>query len=131
MAVLPADSPLCAREILEVDDLRGERLIQYGDSSDPFFGAIAQFNARHGLTSNACVELSSIDCIKSFVQAGMGLAILPDYTIVEPTFCTRPIEGLSVREPFWMGLRASSLQMPMISAFCEHVRSNFADELTG
>jgi len=98
-------------------------LIGYGPIDDPFFGAVWEFFECHGLDNRLRVMVNHIETLKALVAAGAGVAILPDYTVVEPGLEIRRVEGLEFSLPIWMAARSSSLAIPLLSNFWTFVQA--------
>ncbi len=63
------------------------------------------------------LRVPHIQTLKELVLLGAGAAILPDYTVPEPEFARRPIEGLTFSHPVWAALRPSSRGIAAVRVF--------------
>lgn len=90
--LMPADHPLAQKDVLEIDDLRDQRLL-YQDTISAYDSlGILGFSFHGGQHRFANIELNSITAIITAVQHGLGVAFLPDY-------CLEPVpENCAVRQ---------------------------------
>ena len=116
------------RRALTVADLKAQDLVVFsrGLMGDPFFDAVWTFLERHELVRRIRVSVPHIQSIKGLVSAGTGVSILPDYTVVEPDLCTRPIQGLRTSIPISAATRKSSTDVPAVAELMTRVRARIA-----
>jgi LysR family hydrogen peroxide-inducible transcriptional activator len=123
MAALPA--AMAQRRPISVRALREHPFVAYGRVGDSFFDRVWSFVEREGLSNATRISAPHIDTIKSLVAAGAGLSILPDYTIVEPALAARPVEGLDLVQPVWIGFRPSAVEVPILGELTETLRARW------
>ena len=124
VAVLPARRPGRARAAgrLSLRELRTLPIVDYGRTGDAFFDTVADFLAAHDLDRAVRLRMAHIQTLKQLVLAGAGVAFLPDYTVVEPELVKRPVEGLSLSHPIWVGVRRASAELPVLSELVARLR---------
>ena len=120
--VLPKKHALARCKAIKADDLRAETLFTYAPTSDPFYNTVWNFLKKHRLDTAVQLRVSHIQTLKTLVAAGGGLAIAPDYTVVEPTLCTRPIEGLRGGQQIWVNTRKTAADSTFGRAFIETIQ---------
>src|SRR5579859_875958 len=78
--VAPPEHPFAARQRVVTADLEGEPLLltEIGCTYRNLFERVL---AAGGVRPAATMEFSSIEAIKQFVMAGMGIAVLPEVTV--------------------------------------------------
>lgn len=99
--------------------LRALEWVGYGRIGDAFFDAVWSFMEAHGLDTRVAVRAPNIHTLKALVAAGAGVAIVPDYTVVERELDTRRVSGLDVSHPIWLAARPSAVPIPIIAAGIE------------
>jgi DNA-binding transcriptional LysR family regulator len=120
MAAVPASMSRRAR-IVTLETMREHPFIAYGRVGDSFFDHVSSFIEAAGIAPGTRVSAPHIATIKSLVAAGAGLSILPDYTIVEPTLAARPVEGLDLVQPIWVGFRPTAASVPILRELAERL----------
>lgn len=98
-------------------DLRRLHWLSFGNIGDPFFDSVWQFLQKHKLTDGIRTSVPHIQTLKSLVRCGAGVAIVPDYTVVETDLLAHQITGLDFSQHIWMAARASSLNIPLVAEF--------------
>ena len=101
------------------DDVAGLPLYTYGRLGDAFFDAVSQFVDEQAPKLRARLQVAHIRTLKVLVSAGRGLAVLPDYTVVERDLVSRHLAGLSFSQPLWLATRASAEGIPVIDALVQ------------
>src|SRR4051812_36390734 len=94
--IAPPGHPLTNRDSVRIADLGQERLIVHHQCTSTEQNVVSVFE-RHATRCNIVAELWSFENIKSFVQAGVGLAIVPRIT-VQRELRDRSIEAVPVPE---------------------------------
>jgi len=94
--IAPPGHPLTNRDAVRIADLGQERLIVHHQCTSTEQNVISLFE-RHATRCNIVAELWSFENIKSFVQAGVGVAIVPRIT-VQRELRDRSIEAVPVVE---------------------------------
>lgn len=90
--------------------IREHTFLGFGRIGDPFFDAIDRFTTREGLSPRVLV--SHIDTLKTLATEGVGVAILPDYTVrEEPRLRSSEIAELDVAHDLWIAARQSSREL--------------------
>lgn len=93
--------------------LRKRTLLGFGRIGDSFFDEIDRYLVREGLTPT--VVVSHIHTLKALATNGVGLAILPDYTVAdEPQLRTATIRGLALEHPLWLATRESARELAVL-----------------
>jgi len=116
---VPKGHALAALKDIGPDDLKKERLIAFPRVGDPFFDTVCDFWGRHGLDSNIVAEIPHIHTIQSLTQKGVGLGVIPDYTLDTKYLVGVPITGLDSEFPIWIAVREGALKIPLLNAFWE------------
>ena len=87
--------------------IRRHTLLGFGRIGDPFFDAIDGFITGEGLSPR--VVVSHIDTLKTLATEGVGVTILPDYTVrAEPRLRASEVAELDVAHDLWLAARRSS-----------------------
>lgn len=73
--IVPAGSPLAHKKVIAPPDLNGQSIIMHEQGSAPR-RMIDEMISRYNLTVRAPLELSSNECIKRAVAAGIGISIV-------------------------------------------------------
>ena len=94
--IAPPGHPLAAREGVRISDLGQERFVVHHQCTSTEQNVISLFE-RYATRCQIVAELWSFENIKSFVQAGVGLAIVPRIT-VQRELRDRTIEAVPVIE---------------------------------
>jgi len=98
-------------------------IVGYGAVSDPFFGAVHAFYERHALDRRMRVRVPHIQTMKALVGAGLGLAIVPDYTATDPDLDANRVIGLDLAQPLSAFLRPELLRMPIVQRLLAALRA--------
>lgn len=102
--LLREEHPLAQKELLQLDDLRSVRLI-FQDTAWAYRGVNDHELVYYGRDyAFANIELNSIEAMIAFVQAGIGVAVLPEYCVTPlPAGCVlRFVEGQPFERTFGM-----------------------------
>lgn len=116
--VLPADHPLAAKQMLEEDDLRTQRLLLL----DPQRCPDSLNEVQHEVTSERAVPdlfmCASGDACIALAKAGFGIAIQPDFpSLRDPALAYIPIKGTA---PLSYGVYyRSTAGKPMLKYFLQ------------
>jgi DNA-binding transcriptional LysR family regulator len=107
VAVLPEDSPLAARDVLELADLAG---LPFLDSPLGFANRLCIDRAftEHGLARHVRAEVAEVPSIPGYVAAGLGVAIVPAL-LVTPT---AGVVTVPVREPGLWRVQVATTRTP-------------------
>jgi DNA-binding transcriptional LysR family regulator len=103
-------------------NLSGRPLLAYGPTDDPFFSSVWSWFERRGLADQVRIRVSHIQTLKALVQAGAGVCVLPDYTVVEPDLKAVPVPGMLIEQPVVGLLRTRLEKHPLLTAMLEHLR---------
>lgn len=95
--------------------------VGFGQVGDSFFDSVWEFLCEHGIDKRVQVRVANIQTLKALVGAGVGVSILPAYTVVERDLETRTVNGLGFSQPIWMAARPSSLAIPLVAQFRKEV----------
>lgn len=87
----------------------------YGPVPDPFFDAVWAHVESLGIDRAVRTRVAHIQTLKAMVAAGVGVTVLPDYTVVEPDLAARPVAGLDFEQPMWLAVRRSAWEIPAIA----------------
>ena len=98
--IAPANHPLAWQRTVCFKDLEQEPLVVHNRCKSTS-GMTMQLFRRNNIPFRVAVELSSFECMKSFVQQGVGLAILPRLAALrelrEGTLVEIPLQGLDIQ----------------------------------
>jgi DNA-binding transcriptional LysR family regulator len=100
LPVAPADHPLARPRRLAPGDLEGEPWLAFpprGSAPEPYSSALATRLAASGLAGAPIVPVDSLTAQKRLVEAGFGLALLPE-SAVEDELRTGSLRTLAVAE---------------------------------
>ncbi|WP_166302638.1 LysR family transcriptional regulator [Bradyrhizobium sp. 2S1] len=93
--VVNADHRLAGRDGIDLDDLRSEQLLSRG-----YCEHASRLNAvlrEHGVDVDHCHEISSERDLIALLEAGIGVAIVPDTSRIPRTLKRASVEGLDAR----------------------------------
>ncbi|MCV0380345.1 LysR substrate-binding domain-containing protein [Nitratireductor sp.] len=86
VAVLPADSPLAAKEDLEVEDLSEENFITYSSIVGVSYqDVVLQYCRKAGFAPKVVQEVSHTMTVVVMASAGIGVGIVPSWVVMTPT----------------------------------------------
>ena len=102
-------------------ELREHDWVAFGRIGDAFFDAVGAFMEREALATR--IQVAHIQTLKALVRAGLGLAILPDYTVTEPDLEAWRPRGLKIEQPIWIATRRASADVPIVGSFRDALRS--------
>ena len=77
-AAFAADADVPA--VLQPNDLRARRYIEWSGPSDPTFDLVRQYALRLGLVDGATPSIPHIETLRALAASGLGYTIIPDYT---------------------------------------------------
>lgn len=97
-------------------------IIGYGAVHDPFFDAVHAFLATHSLDACIRVRVPHIQTMKALVRAGLGVAIVPDYTATDADLDSARVVGLELSQPLSAALRPELLRMPIVQRLMSAMR---------
>jgi len=93
-------SPLALRSEIDIDDLRGEKIIAFSRQnlsySERYFSEMFE---THGLTGNIAYSCDDTFSLVSLVSAGLGIGFAPEWTRDLPNrnFELRPVRGVDLK----------------------------------
>lgn len=82
VALLPADHPLANNHVINISDLKGDAFVMFPEGfilRDIIFEACLKI----GFKPDVTFEGEDIDAIKGLVSAGLGIALIPEITLVD------------------------------------------------
>ena len=93
--VVNADHRLAGQDSIELDDLRSEQLLSRGycEHGSSFNAALRE----HGVDIDHCHEISSERDLIALLEAGIGIAVVPDTSRIPQTLKRTSVEGLDAR----------------------------------
>ena len=108
--LLPEQHPLAGEAVIHARDLAKQRLLLTEEDCS-YREVIESALLKHGTNPYSGLEIGSLETIKSSVQSGMGLAILPRAAITPAPARTVPreIEGLELSLPIGLVLLADEI----------------------
>ena len=108
--LLPEQHPLAGEAVIHARDLAKQRLLLTEEDCS-YREVIESALLKHGTNPYSGLEIGSLETIKSSVQSGMGLAILPRAAITPAPARTvlREIEGLELSLPIGLVLLADEI----------------------
>lgn len=95
--LLPEDSPLALLPRLNVSDLVGQRLL-LSSPSCVYRGVLEREFLECGVNIYSQIEASEVETLKHLVQHGVGVAVVPRISVLEPPerTVTRSIDGVAL-----------------------------------
>lgn len=116
VAVCPPGHPLARGGPDPAAALAGQRWLGFparpGIPGEPYAAALAQLLAAHGLGTAEVVPIDSLTAQKRMVEAGFGLAVLPETSLAEElrtgTLCAIAAPGLTATIPVTLIRRRSA-----------------------
>lgn len=113
--VCPAGHPLAADGADVAAALAGQRWLAFpSPTGDPYSAALAQLLAAHGLRDAEILRIDSLTAQKRMVEAGFGLAILPESSLEEElrtrTLCAIDGPALTATIPVALIRRRNAFQ---------------------
>ena len=101
----PANHPLAGQRTVCFKDLEQEPLVVHNRCKSTLSMTMQLFR-RNNIPFRVAVELSSFECMKTFVREGVGLAILPRLAALrelrEGTLVEIPLQGLDIERRTFM-----------------------------
>ena len=126
--------PWEGRESVELDELPAQPFVLRERSSGTRV-VTAQALEKAGFSPsllNIVAEMGGAEAVREAVKARVGIAIISRYAVVEDiargSLCAVPLEGVTIRRPFFLAQRRNRELSPLCSAFLEHLRT--AGDLT-
>ena len=95
-------------------------LLGFGQVGDLFFDEVWRYLCAAGAVIR--LRVPHIQTLKRLVLLGAGASILPDYTVPEPEFTRRRIEGLTFSHPVWAAMRPSSRGIAAVRVIVESLK---------
>ncbi|GAB91182.1 LysR substrate-binding domain-containing protein [Gordonia rhizosphera] len=121
VAVLPTEHPLAKREVVEIGELVGERLILFPNDLMPGYTAqVWSMFASVGARPHVVQEAVHHETVVGLVSADVGISILPESVsrLRMPEVVTRSIAGAPTTE-LMIARRAEATTNPAAEAFVE------------
>ncbi len=115
--VVTRRSDIARRTKFDAKRLSKHPLLEWGLAADVFFGRVSRYLAEHGLDDNVRVRVPHIATLKVLIRNGAGIAILPDYTVVDDDLIAHPIKDIDVMQPLWLAYRHATAQHATFAAF--------------
>jgi LysR family transcriptional regulator, regulator of the ytmI operon len=81
--LIPETHPLAKKEILQVIDLSGERLL-LTETNCPYRQVFEHEILSYGITTYSDLEIMSLKALQSMVESGLGIGVMPISFIVPP-----------------------------------------------
>lgn len=130
--IVPAGSALARKKVISAPDLNGQSIIMHEQGSAPR-RMIDEMIGRHNLTVTAPLELSSNECIKRAVAAGIGISIVSRNVAGEEiqsgNLVAVPFEPGTMERKFFMVHHKDKYFSETLQRFLEMV-FQWADEYT-
>ena len=77
-AAMAPSHPLAHRQILELEELRGEPTVSI--STSPLQKPVGDLCREHGFTPNVVVSCDDLQCLQRYIRSGTGIAITAPYS---------------------------------------------------
>jgi LysR family transcriptional regulator, regulator of the ytmI operon len=125
----PRAHPLAASETIMPDQLAGQRLL-LTERTCAYREATERALLSHGANPYSGIEIGSLEAMRRAVQAGLGVALLPEIAVTPPPPGTvvRPIAGVSVTLPVGLIRRDERDTVgPVQNAFLTELRAHLRD----
>jgi DNA-binding transcriptional LysR family regulator len=94
--IVPASHPLAGKKIVSVRDLGAESFVAHNVPS-PYRERVVRTFEKYRTPLNISMELPTLEAIKRFVEAGMGVALVPRLT-AQVEIARGQVAALAVRE---------------------------------
>jgi DNA-binding transcriptional LysR family regulator len=125
VAIMSPRHPLAGRELLQVRQLAGERLIVLTATSE-LRGRVAATFQRFHASLNVQVETGTLESIKKMTARGMGVGIVPRMCVQEEAakgdLMVKTVEEFREERMLWMVCRRS-VPSPACHAFMKLIKS--------
>lgn len=122
MLISRPDHPLADQSAIRPADLIDQSLL-LTEAGCSYRIVFEQVLAAHGVTTHEILEFSSIEAIKQCVIAGMGLAVLPQVTVMreqeQGLLRVLPWHGPSLDVTTQIVLHGSRWRSPTVAAFLD------------
>jgi DNA-binding transcriptional LysR family regulator len=122
IAIAPPGHPLARRRSVKPERLAQEPFVLRDTGSDTK-SFVERVLAQKGLALTAMMSLGSTEAIKRAVAAGVGVAIVSrlsiDLELRARRLAVVPVQGLSIKRPFYRLLRAGRPVSPASQAFLD------------
>jgi len=105
---------------LTLRKLREMRYLAWQGPADPTFDAVRRFAEEKELVDETTSEFPHIETLRALAAAGVGYALLPDYTtaseVADGQLVTFPVPGLAQRFPVYLLTRENQVLGPASEA---------------
>jgi DNA-binding transcriptional LysR family regulator len=122
VVILPPTHPLGERDTIPVSALQGVSFIAFDPDIPTRVLTDGLLNA-HDVTVHVVQEFDNIETIKRVVEIGLGVAIVPEPTVVremrDGTLLVRPFDGLTLTRPTGILLRKGRTRSRALSRFLD------------
>jgi DNA-binding transcriptional LysR family regulator len=116
VVLLPEDHPLVHKEAIDPTDFRGHRLL-VTSATCPYRRKLEMTLQEHGNVPIGTMEIGSMTALKSYVECGLGIALVPDITVGPDLkgVAVRPIGGSLLQMTIGLLSHESAHPLPMAS----------------
>jgi DNA-binding transcriptional LysR family regulator len=126
VAICPVGHSLMNGQHASLEDLSIHPLLALEKGSTTR-GLMDRLFWEQGIQADVCMELGSIEVIKRFVEIGLGIAIVPEVSVIEEVEAGRlgavHVEGLPTRQ---VGIVSRSHLSPAAKAFLDMLKDHLA-----
>jgi DNA-binding transcriptional LysR family regulator len=124
--IAPPEHPITKRKEVKISDLGSEKFV-FHHLCTPTWQNITEVFARHNTSLNVAAELWGYEIIKDFVRQGVGLAIVPQCTVLQElrngTLTRVPVRGLRIPKKTFVIFRDPCYMTDAAQAFLKAVTS--------
>ena len=127
-AVLPADHPLAADEVVDLKAMSGERFIVHPHGMGCREGTVLACR-NVGFEPTVAIECDDNEQIQAFVAAGLGVAIYPRLALFArlPGVAIRPLKRRVLSRRVWAAVLKDGYRSPAAEAMIEILRDVAAE----
>jgi len=126
--IVPASHPWAAEQAVPVRALQGQAFVTRSPGSQTR-AWLDSIMALHGIAPNIVAEFDNPEAIKQAVNAGMGIAILPDYTVRHErqlgVLAALPVQDADLQRTMKLIWERGSPFRPVMRAFMTHLAGRF------
>jgi DNA-binding transcriptional LysR family regulator len=126
--IVQAEHPWVAKQVIPMQALQKQPFITRSPGSQTR-AWLDSIMALHGITLNIVAEFDNPEAIKQAVNAGMGITILPDYTVRHEQqlgmLCALPVQDADLQRTMKLIWERHTPFKPVMRAFVTHLAIRF------